>query len=54
MSEPIEILYFYRTRWGAHDEFVDLFRRNHWPMLLEQLTVVLFTSVEMLTPRFQG
>ena len=23
MTEPIEILYFYRTRWGAHDEFVE-------------------------------
>ena len=25
MSEsngPIEVLYFYRTRWGGHDEFV--------------------------------
>ena len=36
MTEPVEILYFYRTRWGAHDEFVDLFRRNHWPILREQ------------------
>ena len=54
MSEPIEILYFYRTRWGAHDEFVDLFRRNHWPILREQLTAGRFTSVEMWTPRFHG
>ena len=23
MSSPVEVLYFYRTRWGAHDEFVD-------------------------------
>ena len=22
MSEPVQILYFYRTRWGAHDEWV--------------------------------
>ena len=54
MTEPVEILYFYRTRWGAHDEFVDLFRRNHWPILREQLAAGRFTNVEMWTPRFHG
>ena len=28
MSDPVQVLYFYRTKWGAHDEFVELFRRN--------------------------
>jgi hypothetical protein len=54
MSQPIEVLYFYRTRWGAHDEFVDLFRRNHWPILREQLAAGRYTAVEMWTPRFHG
>jgi EthD domain-containing protein len=54
MSQPIEVLYFYRTRWGAHDEFVELFRRNHWPILREQLAAGRFTAVEMSTPRFHG
>jgi len=54
MSQPIEVLYFYRTRWGAHDEFVDLFRKNHWPILREQLAAGRFAAVEMWTPRFHG
>jgi hypothetical protein len=54
MSEPVTVLYFYRTRWGAHDEFVELFRRNHWPILRDQLQAGRFTSVEMHTPRFHG
>ena len=37
MSDTITVLYFYRTKWGAHDEFVALFRKNHWPILREQL-----------------
>ena len=45
MTEPIEILYFYRTRWGAHDEFVELFDRNHWPILREQLAAGRYTDV---------
>ena len=54
MSAPIEVLYFYRTRWGSHDEFVDLLRRNHWPILREQLAAGRYTAVEMWTPRFHG
>ncbi len=26
---PVTVAYYYRTRWGAHDEFVALFDRNH-------------------------
>jgi triphosphoribosyl-dephospho-CoA synthetase len=54
MTEPIEVLYFYRTRWGAHDEFTDLFRKNHWPILREELAAGRYTAVEMWTPRFHG
>jgi hypothetical protein len=55
MSEPVEVLYFYRTRWGCHDEFVGLFRKNHWPILREQLGGSgRLTAVEMWTPRFHG
>ena len=54
MAEPIEVLYFYRTKWGAHDEFMELFRRNHWPILREQLAAGRYTNVELSTPRFHG
>ena len=54
MTDSVTVLYFYRTRWGAHDEFVALFRKNHWPILREQLAAGRFTSVEMATPRFHG
>ena len=52
--DPVQVLYFYVTRWGAHDEFVSLFRKNHWPVLEEQLRVGRFTDVRMWTPRFHG
>jgi hypothetical protein len=53
-DEPVQVLYFYVTRWGAHDEFVSLFRKNHWPVLEEQLRTGRFTDVRMWTPRFHG
>ena len=54
MNGSIEVLYFYRTRWGAHEEFVGLFRKNHWPILREHLAAGRLTAVEMSTPRFHG
>ena len=54
MNDEVEILYFYRTRWGAHDEFVGLFRKNHWPILRDQLESGRFVDVSMATPRFHG
>ncbi len=54
MSEPVEVQYFYKTRWGRHDEWTALFLKNHWPILREQLAAGRFTSVRMATPRFHG
>jgi len=51
---PLTIAYYYRTRWGAHDEFVELFDRNHWPILREQLASGRFLGVTASTPRFHG
>ncbi len=54
MPTPITVLYFYKTRWGCHDEFVELFERNHWPILLEQRASGRFTDLRRSVPRFHG
>jgi len=54
MSQPVEILYFYRTRWGAHDEFIELFRRNHWPILRDAMAAGRYVDVRLSTARFHG
>ena len=54
MTDSVEVLYFYRTRWGAHDEFVELFLKNHWPILRDQIDSGRHLAVEMWTPRFHG
>jgi hypothetical protein len=54
MSDPVTIAYFYRVRWGTIDEFIELFERNHWPILREQLAAGRFIDVRAATPRFHG
>jgi hypothetical protein len=53
-SKPVTVQYFYRVRWGALDEFVELFERNHWPILREQLAAGRFLDVRAFVPRFHG
>ena len=54
MADTVEIQYFYRTRWGAHDEFIELFKRNHWPILQEQLAAGRYTDIRMFATRFHA
>ncbi len=54
MADPVRVAYYYRTRWGSHAEFIDLFTRNHWPILREQLRDGRFLEVTLDVPRFHG
>jgi hypothetical protein len=54
MGGPVTVLYFYKTRWGAHDEFVELFERNHLPVLEAQLEAGRLLEVRRYVPRFHG
>ncbi len=51
---PVTVAYFYRVRWGAQEEFLELFERNHWPLLREQLAAGRFLDVQAYVPRFHG
>jgi hypothetical protein len=53
-DQPVRVAYYYRTRWGAHDEFMELYTRNHWPILREQLKSGRFVEVLTEVPRFHG
>lgn len=53
-DRPVEVVYFYRTRWGHHDEFLELFTRNHLPVLREQVSSGRMLDVRVQVPRFHG
>jgi hypothetical protein len=54
MAGPVTVEYFYRVRWGFHEEWLELFRRNHWPLLRESKHAGNILDVRLLTPRFHG
>jgi hypothetical protein len=46
--------YFYRVKWGFQDEFVDLFARNHLPVLKEEMKTGRVTAVRTFVPTYHG
>jgi hypothetical protein len=36
-GRPFAVEYYYKARWGFAEEFLALFRKNHWPVLRRQV-----------------
>ena len=50
----VEVAYFYRVKWGHHEEFLELWERNHYPILRAQLESGRLVEVRAYVPRFHG
>ncbi len=36
-DKPYAVEYYYKARWGYADEFIRLFKKNHYPVLKKQI-----------------
>ena len=36
-GKPFVVEYYYKAKWGYADEFLQLFKKNHYPLLKKQL-----------------
>jgi len=53
-STSLTAAYYYKVRWGYVEEWLDLFKRNHWPVLRDQLASGRLTDVRLYAPRYHG
>ena len=53
-STPFVVEYYYTTRWGYADEFIRLFKRNHYPVLKRQMELANILEITAEAPRFHG
>ena len=42
--------YYYKTQWGRQQEFLQLFLKNHYPLLLKEVDAGRLVSVKIETP----
>ena len=53
-DEPFVVEYYYKVRWGYADEFLRLFKKNHYPVLLRQIEKGRILTVTAVAPRYHG
>jgi len=53
-SEPFVVEYYYKARWGFADEFIRLFKKNHFPVLKREIELGYIQRVAAEAPRFHG
>jgi len=49
-EKPYVIEYYYKTKWGHADEFITLFRKNHYPLLKKELEMGRLLKVTAVAP----
>ena len=53
-AAPRTTWFFYKVKWGYQDEFLDLFQRNHYPVLKARLDAGHYASIRTFTPTYHG
>jgi hypothetical protein len=53
-DEPFVVEYYYKTKWGHADEFLTLFKKNHYPVLKKEIEMGRILRVSMAAPRLHA
>ena len=51
-GQPFVAEYYYKVKWGHADEFLQLFKKNHYPVLKKEIEMGRLLKVTMDTPRY--
>jgi hypothetical protein len=53
-DKPYAVEYYYKARWGYADEFIRLFKKNHYPVLKKQVELGRILKVSAVKPRLHA
>jgi hypothetical protein len=51
-DQPYVIEYYYKAKWGHAEEFLALFKKNHYPVLKKEIELGRMLKVSMTVPRY--
>jgi hypothetical protein len=49
-DKPFVVEYYYKTKWGHADEFILLFKKNHYPLLKKEVEMGRLLKVSAVSP----
>jgi len=53
-EQPYVVEYYYKAKWGHADEFLALFKKNHYPVLKREMELGRILKVSMVVPRLHA
>jgi len=53
-DQPYTIEYSYKAKWGHADEFLTLFKKNHYPVLKKEIELGRILKVTVVAPRLHA
>jgi hypothetical protein len=51
-NQPFTVEYYYKAKWGYADEFLQLFKKNHFPVLKKEIEMGRLLKVWVDQPRY--
>jgi hypothetical protein len=51
-DKPFVVEYYYKAKWGHADEFIALFKKNHYPVLKKEIEMGRILKVTGVAPRY--
>jgi hypothetical protein len=51
-ERPFVVEYYYKAKWGHADEFIALFKKNHYPLLKKEVELGRILKVFAVAPRY--
>lgn len=53
-DKPFVVEYYYKAKWGHAEEFITLFKKNHYPVLKKEIELERILEVRATQPRLHG
>jgi hypothetical protein len=53
-DQPFVVEYYYTAKWGYADEFIRLFKKNHYPVLKKQIETGRILQVTAVKPKYHA
>jgi hypothetical protein len=53
-AKPYPVEYYYQVKWGHFDEFMELYKRNHYPILLREQQLGRILSMNATYPVYHA
>src|SRR5215471_1651328 len=51
-DQPYVVEYYYKAKWGYADEFIQLFKKNHYPVLKKEKEMGRILQVSAVAPKY--